>query len=638
MIKKLSSNPYLLLLKAYVFSLAIFSVSRIGLVIWKFDQAPESSTIFQIFLNGFRVDLMIIGQFMLIPFLFFPLVYLSKYLQKAYQKIMSYWVYITLLIFFLIEATSATFIAEYNTRPNILFIEYLKYPKEIIEMLGKGFLLDVILVLASLIGASIILKKLIFQNYQITYKKIHLYFWPIILVFMFISIRSTFGHRPANPAYFATTQDNLINSIILNSPYSVSYALYSMHHEKDASAIYGKLSSAEILSLTNHNGPKENPTLRELDPIFKGKPQNVVIILEESLGATFVESLGGLPVTPNLENLKSDGIWFENLYATGTRSARGIEAVVAGFPPTPAQSTVKLPLSQSKFFTLATLFKKLNYETSFIYGGQAHFDNMRNFFIGNGFEKIIEQKDYINPKFVGSWGASDQDLFNQAHNLFETNTTNNKPFFSLIFTSSNHAPFEFPDNTIKLYEEPKQSENNAVKYADFALGEFINKAKKSSYWKNTIFLIVADHDIRVRGADLIPVYNFHIPGLILGGSVKPMTIKNIVSQIDLPVTLLSLAGIKASTPLIGRDVMRMNHDECSGRALLQYYDNFGWLECNRLLILKPNQEIYTGKYDFKNKQSAETENNLSQKEIDQLLANALLPSFLYKKQLYKLPE
>ncbi len=637
MIKKLSSNPYLLFLKAYVFSLAIFTISRFGLFIWKFDQAVETKSILEIFLNGFRVDLMITGQFMLIPFLFFPLIYISNHLQKAYQKLLQFWVYIALLIFFLIEATSPTFIAEYNTRPNILFIEYLKYPKEIIEMLGKGFLFDVILVLGALIGASIILKKLIFQNNLIIYKKIHLLIWPIILIFMFISIRSTFGHRPANPAYFAITQDNLINSIILNSPYSVSYALYSMRHEKDASTIYGKLSDEQILSLTNHSGPKENPTLRELNPTFKGKPQNVVIILEESLGATFVKSLGGLPVTPNLEKLKSDGIWFENLYATGTRSARGIEAVVAGFPPTPAQSTVKLPLSQSNFFTLATLFKKLNYETSFIYGGQAHFDNMRNFFMGNGFEKIVEQKDFMNPKFVGSWGASDQDLFNEAHNLFETNTKNNKPFFSLVFTSSNHAPFEFPDNVIELYEEPKQSENNAVKYADFALGEFINKAKKSNYWNNTVFLIVADHDIRLRGADLIPVNNFHIPGLIVGGSIKPDIIKNIVSQIDLPVTLLSLAGIKASTPLIGNDIMQMKND-CSGRALLQYYDNFGWLDCHRLLILKPNQEIYSGTYDFKNKQSVETKNNLSQNEIDQLLAHALLPTLLYKNQLYKLPE
>lgn len=126
---------------------------------------------------------------------------------------------------------------------------------------------------------------------------------------------------------------------------------------------------------------KEIPTLIEQKAtVRRERPLNLVIILEESLGATFVESLGGVPVTPELEKLKQEGWWFEQLYATGTRSVRGIEAVTTGFMPTPAQAVVKLALAQRNFATLASILDGAGYESEFIYGGEGHFDNMRGFF------------------------------------------------------------------------------------------------------------------------------------------------------------------------------------------------------------------------------------------------------------------
>ncbi|NJS37149.1 MAG: sulfatase-like hydrolase/transferase [Brachymonas sp.] len=114
-------------------------------------------------------------------------------------------------------------------------------------------------------------------------------------------------------------------------------------------------------------------------------------MLQESLGAEFVGALGGLPLTPNLDALTKEGIWFDNLYATGTRSVRGIEAVVAGFPPTSVEATVKQNKAQRGFFTLASALKNQAYSTTFFYGGESHFDNMRSYFMGNGFEKVIEK-------------------------------------------------------------------------------------------------------------------------------------------------------------------------------------------------------------------------------------------------------
>ena len=164
--------------------------------------------------------------------------------------------------------------------------------------------------------------------------------------------------------------------------------------------------------------------------VRRKKPLNLVIILEESLGATFVESLGGVPVTPNLEKLKHEGWWFEQLYATGTRSIRGIEAVTTGFLPTPAQAVVKLSLAQRNFATLASILGQHGYESEFIYGGEAHFDNMRGFFTGNGFSLITDQKDFKSPKFAASWGVSDEDLFDKTHERLNAKHSEDQPSFT----------------------------------------------------------------------------------------------------------------------------------------------------------------------------------------------------------------
>ena len=323
---------------------------------------------------------------------------------------------------------------------------------------------------------------------------------------------------------------------------------------------------------------------------------------------------------------------------------RGIEAVVAGFPPTPAQSTVKLSLSQHHFFTLASLLRKYGYTSDFIDGGEGHFDNMRNFFLGNDFNSVVDQDDYINPIFTGSWGVSDEDLFNKAHEQLMKHHTEGKPFFTLVFSSSNHTPFEFPDGRIDLYEQPKATESNAVKYADYAYGEFFKKAKNSPSWKDTLFLIVADHDIRVRDDDLVPIENFHIPGLILGADTQPRTIKTVASQIDLPTTLISLMGIDAQHPMIGRDISSKPAD-LAGRAMMQYQDNDAWMEGNQVIILREDKQPFHATYhraiayDRTIKELMPSKKPINATQIDRrALSHVLLPSLLYREQKYRLPK
>lgn len=630
-----------------IFALLVFAlltVSRIGLLIWQWPRVEGLGNVGWMLIQGVRADFILVGLLLAVPVLLAPFLALPQ-LLRWWRGFALIWCLVALTLVIFIELSTPSFIAQYDIRPNRLYIEYLKYPKEVFSTLWQGFRVP-------LIGGTVLTILLVWFGVRILAAQAQrmqsfsvaklLITWPLVVIMVFISIRSTFDHRPANPALFAITSDSLVNSLIINSPYSVFYAAYSLRHEARSSEIYGKLAEDEMVKLAldwpwlkdyQFNNPNY-PTLHQQQAtVQRDKPLNLVIVLQESLGATFVESLGGLPVTPELEKLKSDGIWFEQLYATGTRSVRGIEAVVAGYSPTPAQSTVKLANSQYNFTTVASILKSQGYQTQFVYGGEAHFDNMRSFFTGNGFSQVVDIKQIKQPKFVGSWGASDEDLFNTAHQQLELLHQQGKPFLSLIFTSSNHEPFEFPDGRIELHEQPQNTVNNAVKYADWAMGQFFQKAKASAYWQDTLFLIVADHDNRVYGSNLIPLEKFKIPGLILGADVKPERLQVMASQVDLVPTLLSMMGVSSCHPMMGRD---FTLDRTSpGRALIQFDQYFTLMQGKELTILKPNQEVQMATYDESQQKLTLLERAVTPAERDKALAQVQMPTFLYREQKYK---
>lgn len=637
-------GPYRVFAIFALLVLALLTVSRIGLLIWQWPRVEGLGNVGWMLIQGVRADFILVGLLLAVPVLLAPFLALPQ-LLRWWRGFALIWCLVALTLVIFIELSTPSFIAQYDIRPNRLYIEYLKYPKEVFSTLWQGFRVP-------LIGGTVLTILLVWFGVRILAAQAQrmqsfsvaklLITWPLVVIMVFISIRSTFDHRPANPALFAITSDSLVNSLIINSPYSVFYAAYSLRHEARSSEIYGKLAEDEMVKLAldwpwlkdyQFNNPNY-PTLHQQQAtVQRDKPLNLVIVLQESLGATFVESLGGLPVTPELEKLKSDGIWFEQLYATGTRSVRGIEAVVAGYSPTPAQSTVKLANSQYNFTTVASILKSQGYQTQFVYGGEAHFDNMRSFFTGNGFSQVVDIKQIKQPKFVGSWGASDEDLFNTAHQQLELLHQQGKPFLSLIFTSSNHEPFEFPDGRIELHEQPQNTVNNAVKYADWAMGQFFQKAKASAYWQDTLFLIVADHDNRVYGSNLIPLEKFKIPGLILGADVKPERLQVMASQVDLVPTLLSMMGVSSCHPMMGRD---FTLDRTSpGRALIQFDQYFALMQGKELTILKPNQEVQMATYDESQQKLTLLERAVTPAERDKALAQVQMPTFLYREQKYK---
>lgn len=624
-------------------ALGSLTLSRIALGIWQLERVDAVAGWQEMLLQGIRVDFATLCWLWGVPAMFTLLLAGPHAIGRGWMQLMRIWLTVGLWLMLFLEISTPSFVTEYGVRPNRLYVEYLIYPKEVLSMLWAGrkaeLLLAVVFSGAVLTGgwwlSGRLLRDLSFPRW---------YWRPafalLILAIGFLGARSSLGHRALNPAMVAFAEDPLVNSLTVNSAYSLFFAIKQMGAEEDAGQFYGEMTEQKVLEvMRKESGRPASDFNSDLLPSqtfneasFQGKPKNLVILLQESLGAQFVGSLGGLPLTPNIDALSQQGWAFEQLYATGTRSVRGIEAVLTGFTPTPAQAVVKLGKSQTNFFTIADLLKQRGYDTSFIYGGESHFDNMRSFFLGNGFTTIVEQKDFTNPVFKGSWGASDEDLMAKADETFRELHKQGKPFFSLVFSSSNHDPFEFPDNRIALYEPPKQTRNNAAKYADYAIGEFFKKARNSEYWKDTLFLVIADHDSRVSGASLVPIPRFHIPGVIVGDGIAPKKDPRIVSQIDMAPTLLSLMGISADYPMLGKDLTRMPAD-WPGRAIMQYDKNFALMRGQDVVILQPERPAEGYRYDDATETLTPVAQPAAMKEAT--LGLALWGSLAYQKGLYR---
>ena len=584
----------------FLLGLLGLGLSRFGLALWKHAQIAEVGGWTQVLLQGVRVDVASLCL-LLVPLAVLVLLLPARVYDARWTRIaVAAWLAGVATLLVALELATPAFMEEYGLRPNRQFVEYLVYPAEVFSTVAKGRpLQSALLVVACVFVAwgSWRLARRWWTPANSGHAPLRALLAVAVLLLGALGVRSTLGHRPMNPAMIAFSTDPTVNVLPLNSFYSLAHAMRDwVRHEEGATELYGALPRDTVLAAMRADTglpasafmAADIPTLAQRTPAWRGKPRNLVIVLEESLGAQFIGSLGGLPLSPNYDRLSRQGWAFTRLYATGTRSVRGIEAVVAGFAPTPAQAVVKRPDSQRGFFTLAELLRGHGYDTTFYYGGEGHFDNMRGFFLGNGFERVIEQRDYPAPAFRGSWGVSDEDLFARADQEFSRLHAQGKPFFGFVFTSSNHEPFEVPDGRIALYEQPKQTRNNAAKYADHALGRFFAQAQASPYWDDTVFLVVADHDSRVLGRDLVPIDNFHIPGLILGAGVAPRRDDRIASQLDLGPTLLSLVGIDDPTPMTGRDL----GDPAlalAGRAVMQYDRNFAYMQGDDVVVLQPDK-------------------------------------------------
>jgi phosphoglycerol transferase MdoB-like AlkP superfamily enzyme len=583
-------------------ALTVLLASRLGLAWLYADRLPAAGGLPAILLLGLRFDLIIVAYICIVPLLISTLAPGFILRSRAWQSLLVAWFCVWIMLLVFNEAATPAFIAEFGVRPNRQYVEYLDTPGLVLATIWNNnrvsLLVGVFLTVVAGVTKLRLLRRRAAAGTHPAWSRA-LILLPLLVVLGYTA-RGTIGHRPLSVSNAALSTDATVNDLALNSTYSVAYAIRQLLEEQDTLRGYASLDSNDVVSrvrngmqlpATGFTDPV-HPTRHVLAPTAQlARKPNLVILLQESLGAQYFASLGGQPVAQELEKWRTRSFWFDQLYASGTRSARGIEAVVTGFLPSRTSSIIKLEGAQQNFFTLARALKAEGYHTEFIYGGDASFDNMRRFFLNNGFDRVIDQAD-LGPTatFTTTWGVSDEDLYARVHQEASEHDRAGQPFFTLVFSTSNHPPYDFPEGRIKLYEEPKLTHRNAARYADFAAAAYLEQAAQSPYWANTVFSLMADHESKSVGEQLVPIFSFHIPAFITGGPIKPRIISRLASQIDLLPTTLSLMGLAVPLPATGIDQSRTDL-KGPGKALMQFNDNAAYRVGDQVAILMAHQPI-----------------------------------------------
>ncbi len=628
-----------LLLRWYLILLLIFAAGRAVLFAVFYPRLHDSDVnIWLSFVYGLRMDTIAASLLLLAPALVLhltprPLASFGNVLLRAYF-------FVVVLVAVYMENATLPFINEYDVRPNIIFINYLKYPREVLSTIWAVYKpeLFVSFVMMALAGWWFMRspKTRFDKALQVPLRVRIIVLLPVLLVLV-MGVRSSFGHRPANPSDAIFSSNRLLNEITKNTLHNVGYAAYSEMRHGGSAGKYGKMSVDEALRRMKQRlriaGGSDDSPFRRLEPThFKTEqPKNLVIFLQESLGAQFVGALGGeTDVTPNINALSDESVFFTQLFSNGTRSVRGIAGVVAGFLAPPGKGVVKRNLSQQDFFTVAQLLRPYNYRSSFFYGGESRFDNMKSWFAGNGFDEIYDEPTFGDDVFHGTWGVDDAAVVRRASQYYKQLNDNGEKFVSVIFSTTNHTPFDFPPGVINLLPgEPEKSVKNAIKYADHAIGELIRLAREQGYYDDTVFLVIADHNIRTYGDDIIPVNMFHIPGMILGGGVKPEKIDLLSSQPDALATALDYIGMDLEYPILGRSVYV---DDKAEVTLLQFHNIYGLRHKDEIAILQPGKAAQTWRVTQDMKLVRAAHNVELEKDA---LAFVVALDALYRNQLYR---
>ena len=316
---------------------------------------------------------------------------------------------------------------------------------------------------------------------------------------------------------------------------------------------------------------------------------NVVLVSVESLSAEFLGAFGDRRgLTPRLDALAQEGLVFTRLYATGTRTVRGLEALALSVPPTPGQSIVKRPGNEG-LFSLAEVFNTKGYESAFVYGGYGWFDNMSAFFGANGYRVVdrtaIPAAD-IHHESV--WGVADEDLFALAAKQMDAIHAAGRPFFLHVMTTSNHRPYTYPAARVPI--PSGTSREGAVQYTDWAIGKFIDDARSKPWFADTVFVITADHTAGGAGKSDLPIARYHIPLIVYAPAHVPAgRMERLASQIDVPPTLLGLLGFSYRSAFFGYDLFRLEPGR--ERAFIGTYQVLGLIRDDDLAILSPGRRM-----------------------------------------------
>ena len=498
-----------------------------------------------------------------------------------------------------VAASELVFWNEFSSRFNFIAVDYLVYTTEVIGNIresypiGTWLTLLVVLALVVFVLSRRGLRARDDGSTLLQRARVPLV-WLVLTVISVAAVNGEMKDRTAN---------NYVNELAGNGIYQFFAAFRSSH--LDYAKFYRTLPDdqayarlRELLQTPDATFISDDPRdlTRAIRHVGPEKHLNVVLISVESLSGDYLATFGNQQqLTPYLDSLVDHSVFFDNLYANGTRTVRGLEALALSVPPTPGDSLIR-EHDNEDLFSLAGIFNDRGYQSDFVYGGYGQFDNMNYFFGHNGY-RDVDRRDIPKGATIHGqnvWGVADEDLYTLALGQMDQIHAEGKPFFLHVMTTSNHRPYTFPDNRVKF---PNQSRAGAVAYTDWAIGDFIRRARAKPYFDNTVFVITADHCTSSAGKTSLPINRYHIPLWIYAPAhFKPERVHRLMGQLDIPPTLLGMLNFSYRTRFFGHDLFALPPER--EHAFPGTYEKLGYLQDDVLTILEPRRRLEQLKPDY----------------------------------------
>ena len=526
----------------------IFIVGKCGFIVYNHDAATWTmADMLEVIGHGLSLDISTALYFLIIPFF---VAWASIWLPMPRWLVKPYYIFVA-IAFSLAFVYDTCLYPYWHFKLDALCLQYLETPSEAMASVSTGYIL--LLLLALIVVAVIISLAYIYVVPVYRLKKGH--WWESFLFVMLIpviviGIRGGLDESTTNIGQVYYSQNQFLNHSAVNPVFS-----FLASFEKTASYVpdYQFMDNDECEAMMQGLYPttSENP-----DTLLTTQRPNVVIILMESCGGVFTQDIGGKKeVMPNLNRLESEGVYFSRFYANSYRTDRGTLCTWSGYPSFPRSSVMKMPAKTRLLPGIAGSMLREGYTTSYLYGGDINFTNMRGYLVNIGFEDLYWKTDYtLEEQQSAQWGVRDDITFKTLSQMVEQKSQQEKPFLIGYSTLSSHEPWDVP--THRLDDEIL----NAFNYLDECIGNFISEMKKSPAWDNLLIILLPDHGYSYGEVGEEHPMHDHVPMLWLGGAVKePRRITQICNQTDLPATLLGQLGIDHQDYHFSRDVLSKNY-------------------------------------------------------------------------------
>ncbi|MGD8441562.1 MAG: LTA synthase family protein, partial [Holophagae bacterium] len=573
--------------------LVFSTVSRIALTIKAWQLVSQDSSLIAAYAMGFGFDVLT-GLLAAMPLVvWLALLPQSVFGSRAHRLLMLVSMWIGLFLISFISAAEWVFWDEIGVRFNFVAVDYLIYTNEVVGNIWQSYPMPAILIGLAVVAsvAFWLLRRSGWVDAWLGSDTPAGRRWAVGGVLIGVPLLSVSLISQSDIPQLGGNNNN--RELAKNGVFSFFAAYRSK--ELDYERFYRTIDDERALRLARALTGSAPSSFRSDDPwdfvhrVDNPKPERRLNVIQLTVESLSIHFLGAYTdprgLTPNIDAVAEDGLLFPRCFATGTRTTRGMEALVLSIPPTPGRSIIHREGNEG-LFTLGSVLRDRGYDTVFFYGGYSYFDNMKAFFSSNGYRVIDRDSvDADDVTFATAWGACDEDLYRwtvrEADRLYERGT----PFHFFVMTTSNHRPYTYPDGRIDI---PSGSGRlGAVKYSDFAIGEFFRAARQRPWFDDTLFVIVADHSASSAGKAELEVRRYRVPLIMYApGTIEPGQVLTQCSQIDVAPTVLALLGMSYDSTFFGRDILTMRPR--AGRAYIGNYQKLGMLAQRTVVVLRPD--------------------------------------------------